>query len=243
MHRRLYARRAPQGAPPEEPASLGAAFELPITWGPDVSLSSAERGFPFRGLSPVRILNVNTRRDRVVRLYDAFGRIDEAAAADLDELLCDARDPANVRTTVLDRRLLQLVFRAAYHFRANKVHVISAFREPGQKSEGRHALGRAIDFRLANVSALALSTYLRGQPRVGVGLYTNPGTQFVHLDVRDQSYFWLDTSAPGRRGRERQLGGGKPVVARDAAYAHSCDWPEGTKPSPALFVEMTESSN
>ena len=60
-----YARRAPQGAPPEEPASLGAAFELPITWGPDVSLSSAERGFPFRGLSPVRILNVNTRRDRV----------------------------------------------------------------------------------------------------------------------------------------------------------------------------------
>ncbi len=235
--------RAPGGTPAEEPAVMPAVVELPVVWGPVLPFSSPERGVPFGSLSPVRIANVNTRKAAALQLYDARGRIEEAAVAELDELLCDARDPGNVRTTVLDRRLLQLLYRAAYHFRAKKVQVISAFREAGQKSEGRHALGRAIDFRLANVSPSALAVYLRGQARVGVGLYTHPGTQFVHLDVRDQSYFWLDTSGPGRRGTMHQMGGGRRVVARDAVYAPSGDWPEGTRPSPALFVDMTENDN
>jgi hypothetical protein len=63
------------------------------------------------------------------------------------------------------------------------------------------------------------------------------------LDVRDQSYFWLDPSGPGRRGRVRPIGGGTQVAARDAAYTPSRDWPEGTKPSPALFVDMSEIDN
>ncbi len=38
---------------------------------------------------------------------------------------------------------------------------------------------------------------------VGVGIY--PSSGFVHVDVRDRSYFWVDASAPGRRNRERGI--------------------------------------
>lgn len=34
---------------------------------------------------------------------------------------------------------------------------------------------------------------------VGVGTYPRSG--FVHVDTRDQSYFWIDYSSPGRRGK------------------------------------------
>jgi hypothetical protein len=38
---------------------------------------------------------------------------------------------------------------------------------------------------------------------VGVGIYPTSG--FVHVDVRDRSYFWVDASAPGHRNRERGI--------------------------------------
>ena len=69
-----------------------------------------------------------------------------------------------------------------------------------------------------------LAAYLRGLPRVGVGIYTHPRTQFVHLDVRDQSYHWLDASPPGVKWREMQLrdaGASK----RDEAWTPARDLP------------------
>jgi len=44
------------------------------------------------------------------------------------------------------------------------------------------------------------------------------GQHRIHVDVRDRSYFWVDSSGPGRRNRERGILG---VIAaqadRDAA--------------------------
>jgi hypothetical protein len=36
-----------------------------------------------------------------------------------------------------------------------------------------------------------------------VGEYPNSG--FVHVDIRARSYFWVDSSQPGGRSRERQV--------------------------------------
>jgi hypothetical protein len=44
-----------------------------------------------------------------------------------------------------------------------------------------------------------LAAYVRKLGFVGVGFYPNSG--FVHLDVRDASYFWIDDSAPGAPNR------------------------------------------
>jgi uncharacterized protein YcbK (DUF882 family) len=225
------ARRSPFATeltdPPLEPSDDD---RLAPSWGPALELADAEQGVPFSSFSGVRVVNVNSRNEAVIRLYDERGRFDETAAAELDRLLADSRDPDNVKMKELDRRVYQLAYRAAYHFHAKVMQVISAYREPKSRDEGRHGAGRALDFRFTSVSAPAVAAYLRQQPRVGVGIYTHPSTQFVHLDDRDRSYFWVDASPPGRHWRERQIG--VPGAAkRDAAYLPKLDWPEGTSPS------------
>ena len=82
----------------------------------------------------------------------------------------------------LDLRLVQLAFRAAYHFGGAPIVIVSATRKG---THGKHGTGDALDFALEGVKARVLAAYLRGTPRAGVGIYTHPKTQYVHLDVRD----------------------------------------------------------
>lgn len=183
----------------------------------------------FDKLPPVSITNINSREVVSTKLYTTSGQLDERAAQRLDSLLCDARDPNDVQTHTMDRRLLQLIFRTAYHFGTNHVEVVSAYRKAVHKHAGVHAQGRAIDFRLSNVTAPILAAYLRTLPRVGVGIYTHPKTQFVHLDVREHSFHWLDASPPRRHWREKNIGS-KALTALDATYKRANDWPEGLPP-------------
>jgi uncharacterized protein YcbK (DUF882 family) len=178
----------------------------------------------FAALPALLIVNQATRERLELKLYDSFGAVDERAAAALDELLCDARKPAQRETTRIDRRTLQLLFKAAYHFRASELEIVSAYRKPGRRHEGPHGVGSAIDFRLRGVTAKELASYLRELPRTGVGVYTHPKTQYVHLDNRENSFHWLDASPPRRRWREKSLGG-RGLVARDAQYAPASDLP------------------
>jgi hypothetical protein len=154
--------------------------------------------------------------------------MDPAALDTLDDLLADRRDPENVATTTMDRRVIQVMYRAAYHFQAHELTVISGFRKAGSRSEGLHALGRAIDFRLQKVPPGALASYLRETARAGVGVYTHPATQYVHLDVRPQSYHWADGSGPGHAAAEWSLGQ-RGLAELDASYEPGDDWPEGTR--------------
>lgn len=185
----------------------------------------------FLTLPALRIENQTTRETAELRLYDAEGRIDEAAAARLDALLCDARDPKHPHTGRLARRTLQLVYKAAYHFRSYQVEVVSAYRKPGRRREGPHGTGAAIDFRLTGVTASVLASFLRAQARTGVGVYTHPKTQYVHLDVREHSFHWLDASPPRRRWREKSIGAAD-LQLRDESYHPALDWPEGLVGAP-----------
>jgi uncharacterized protein YcbK (DUF882 family) len=183
----------------------------------------------FSRLRPVRISSPNAHDSLLARLYDERGQIDESSARKLDALLADCRDPEHVQEIAVDRRTLQLVYRAAYHFRAEQVEVVSAYRAPGRRREGLHGTGRAIDFRLKGVKAAALASYLRTLPRVGVGVYTHKKTQYVHLDVREHSYHWLDASPPGRTWREQRLSDPS-IIRRDTHYTPESDWPEQARP-------------
>jgi hypothetical protein len=110
--------------------------------------------------------------------------------------------------------------KAAYHFGSAHIQIVSGFRS----NAGRHGTGDALDFKLVGVRASILAAYLRDAPRAGVGIYTHPRTQFVHLDVRDVSYHWIDASAPGKHWREgtlRDPGGKK----RDASWTPDWDLP------------------
>lgn len=98
-------------------------------------------------------------------------------------------------------RLLDLVYRAMRHFEAPVVHIISGYRK--DRAGSRHTQGRAIDMALPGVSNEALAEHVRSYGFCGVGIYPKSG--FVHLDVRDRSYFWVDNSLPGERSRSNPI--------------------------------------
>ena len=216
-----FARREPvKAAPLPRKAATKTTLAAPAPHPEPEALAS-----PFASLPSIRIASLGTGESLSIKLYDEGGNVDPESASKLDALLVDARDPDHIEQTELDRRTLKLLFRAAYHFNAKQVEVVSAYRKPGRRREGLHGQGRAIDFKLPGVKPAALAAYLRTLPRVGVGVYTHPRTQFVHLDSRDRSFHWLDASPPGRHWRERSLPDSK-LVARDANYRESMDWPE-----------------
>ncbi|MGD0675401.1 MAG: DUF882 domain-containing protein [Polyangiaceae bacterium] len=178
-------------------------------------------------LDAVDVTNVLTRASARIRLYADDGSIDAGA---LDAFArVSSPDPENVHA--LASRLVQLVVKAAHHFERDvggpkrtgpptRVRIVSAWRAHA----GRHGTGEALDFKLDGVRAAQVAAYLRQLARVGVGVYTNARTQFVHLDVRDESYHWVDASPPGVKWREAMLRdpGAK---KRDAAWTPADDLP------------------
>ncbi len=166
-------------------------------------------------LEPLEVTNPSTGATARISFYDRTGEIDEAARASFERVISRDAEPRALST-----RVEQLVFKAAYHFGAERVAIISGWREHA----GRHSTGEAIDFRLKGVPAASVASYLRGLPRLGVGLYTNPATQFVHVDVREPSFHWVDASPPGVHWRERPIGDRR-ADKRDASYVPEADLP------------------
>ena len=171
-------------------------------------------------LEPIDVVNASTGAKARISLYDRTGEIDEEQRAAFERVI--SRDP---EPHALSQRVEQLLFKTAYQFGARRVFVVSGWRERA----GKHTTGEALDFRLEGVRPASAAAYLRGLPRVGVGTYTNPGTQFVHLDVRDPSFHWVDASPPGVHWRERPIGD-RWVARRDASYAPDMDLVEVPPP-------------
>ena len=166
-------------------------------------------------LPPILVQCANTRAEAEIRLYRSDGQLDPEAADTFAQTVSEKDDVPE-----LNLRTVQLVFKAAYHFKSKKIEIVSAYR----RGRGPHASGDALDFRLAGVGAGALAAYLRTLPRAGVGVYTNPRTLYVHVDAREQSFHWLDASPPGKTWREAPLADGK-RDERDAAWSPANDLP------------------
>ncbi len=173
---------------------------------------------PIRAsLPPLVVRDLRVPEAEEFRLYDGARELNGAEIARFRALLGEGTEvPVHART-------IQLLARASYHFGGARVIVVSSFRK-GQR-HGPHGTGAAIDFQLVGVSASKLASYLRKQPKVGVGVYTHPKTQFVHLDDRETSYHWLDASPPGAHWRERAMKDANRET-RDATYTPAMDLPE-----------------
>jgi hypothetical protein len=235
--------------PPREP-TRGEPAVLPVVLREDPP--SGPRSAPWAApLGPLRFVETRTRAQAVVTLYAADGALDEDAALAVDRVaLAESLEPptfAGAPTVLalprsrraaaiappprLDRRLLRLLVKAAAHFHASEVDLVSTFRDAARPGS-RHRLGEAADFSFPGVTAAALAAHLRGYARVGVGVYTNRRTQFVHLDVRAESYHWADASPPGVSWRESRMTD-RAAPARDEAWAPEQDLPESAAPGVA----------
>ncbi|MGC4068022.1 MAG: DUF882 domain-containing protein [Polyangiaceae bacterium] len=189
--------------------------------------SASSSSMSIRAVAPpLTVVNLNTKEQRAIALYDEFGRIDESALCSLEHLFADYRRRGAPREARVDPRLFQIVYRAAYHFGQSVVELVSGYREPTRRREGLHGKGQAADFKLPGVAAKELAAYLRTIPKLGVGVYSHPKTQYVHVDVRENSFHWIDGSPPRRYWRVRSLGT-RGLDALDEAYVpERDDWPE-----------------
>ncbi|HEX4354013.1 MAG TPA: DUF882 domain-containing protein, partial [Polyangiales bacterium] len=105
--------------------------------------------------------------------------------------------------------LLDLVYQTMRHFAAPFVRMVSGYRQ--DRAGSRHTQGRAIDMVIPGVSNEELVDYVRQFGFCGVGIYPKSG--FVHLDVRESSFFWVDETLPDERSK------GLPVAGDEAKEA------------------------
>jgi hypothetical protein len=193
------------------------------------SAAQAEAAEPrAAGLGFVEVKNRNTEASGKILLYGEDGTLDRGAARSFMRIAGrtkTAPDDAGEDDERLDLRLVQLAIRASYHFDGAPISIISATRA---RTRGKHGTGEALDFALVGVKASLLAAYLRTTPRAGVGIYTHPKTQYVHLDVREASYHWIDASPPGVTWRERLLSDPNRAM-RDASWSASLDLPEALR--------------
>jgi uncharacterized protein YcbK (DUF882 family) len=110
------------------------------------------------------------------------------------------REPGSENAHPVHPRLLTLLLTIQEHFHAGEVRLLSGYRSPWE-GNSNHGKGRAADFVIPGASDDTVASFARTLGFAGVGIY--PTSHFVHLDVRDASYFWVDASAPGRPHRER----------------------------------------
>jgi uncharacterized protein YcbK (DUF882 family) len=145
----------------------------------------------------------------------AHGEHGGFSAEDLDKAAHVLRDPRTGNEHPVDPHTLDLVYRVAAHFNVQEVRIISGYRTPRPGTHSNHGNGRAIDCVFAGVSDEEVAKYARDEGFTGVGTY--PVSGFVHLDVREHSYFWVDSSGPGKRNRTRGILGD--VAAKSDARA------------------------
>ena len=207
----------------EQSPPAGAAPPVPVRSAPAALPAPASRApLPWVArLYPLHIENLNTHAEANLVLYRPDGSVDPQAVESFSAVSVRGDDDV----WPLKTRLVQLAFKTAYHFGAGELVILSAYRPHA----GFHSKCSALDFRLPGVSAKKLAAWLRKLPRAGVGVYTNPRTQFVHLDVRRMSYHWLDASPPRVTWKELHLPDPS-FRARDASYTPASDLPLATPP-------------
>lgn len=137
-------------------------------------------------------------------------------AADLDRVAHLLR-AASGDEHPMDPRTLGLVYRIQMHFGVPEIRVVSGYRVPKPGSRSNHGKGRAVDLVVPGVADEEVARFVREMGFVGVGVY--PTSQFVHVDIRPRSYFWVDFSGPHMKNRERGILGDLAAKSDAAAVA------------------------
>lgn len=218
------AAKPPAPAPPKAPAPKAPAPKPPLAkpaskqaslgtgWAPPAYVAMTKKWHAPAGKAPVDELG---RPKLVLASINGMGRLELSprteqggfSAVDLDRVSHLLRS-ADGSEHPIDPRLLDVAYRLQQHFGAGELRFLSGYRTP-KRLGSNHGYGRAIDLVVAGATDEEVATYARTVGFVGVGIYPTSG--FVHLDVRDRSYFWVDRSGPGKPNKT--VG----ILASDAA--------------------------
>jgi uncharacterized protein YcbK (DUF882 family) len=96
--------------------------------------------------------------------------------------------------TPIDPRLIELLHTIARRT-GQKIMLVSGFRAPmfSTAKLSYHTRGMAADIRIPGMTPLMVRDLVIGMGVKGVGYY--PVSQFVHIDVRDEKAYWIDSGA------------------------------------------------
>jgi uncharacterized protein YcbK (DUF882 family) len=186
------------GAGPIEPASAAAtaymACKQPLVGMHAPSIRSAEADSSGRPMLALTTVNRGESLSVAAAGDDGgFSSVDLDRVAHLLRAMSGDEHPVDPRT-------LGLVYRIQTHFAAPEIRVVSGYRVPKPGSHSNHGKGRAMDLVVPGVADEEVARFARELGFVGVGVY--PTSQFVHVDVRPRSYFWIDYSGPRMKNKE-----------------------------------------
>jgi uncharacterized protein YcbK (DUF882 family) len=195
----------PGGAAPAQYTQAMVGWHAP-TAGQSATLDASGR--------PMLVFKTLNHNETVA--VAAAGERGGFAASDLDKIAHVLRS-ASGDEHPMDPRTIDILYRIQAHFGAQEIRVVSGYRVPKPNNHSNHGKGRAIDFILPGVPDVEVAKFAREIGFVGVGIY--PTSQFVHVDIRPRSYFWVDYSGPGKRNRERGIMGDLALKSDQAALA------------------------
>jgi uncharacterized protein YcbK (DUF882 family) len=151
----------------------------------------AARAVPPERQARFQVESVNTGEQAEVVLDLSTGESEEHAYRKLRHLMRCQRTGAE---TPIDPRLIELLHAIAVRTKA-KILLVSGFRAPMFSSAALsfHTRGMAADIRIPGMTALMVRDLVLSMGVKGVGYY--PVSQFVHVDVRDQKAYWVDSGS------------------------------------------------
>lgn len=165
---------------------------------------------------PAKLVLVSLNSGERVEL-DANAETGDFSARAAEEARWLFRERGTGRSHPVEPLLLDTLYRIQRHFNAPMLRVISGYRAPKPGSHSNHGRGRACDFVVPGASDKDVAMLARSYGFRGVGIYPKSG--FVHVDIRERSYFWVDNSRPGKKNRERGIMAGEAAGADREARA------------------------
>lgn len=147
-----------------------------------------------RGFREVTFRNIHTNRREKLRLFDDNGEVTEEAAEKIRRIWNNSGEGTG---RAIQSRLIKILYFVAVKFDVKEIVIVSGWRDDREHSvTSPHWQGRAADIIVPGVSNARVRDYVRTYGKVGVGTY--PVSGFVHIDVRNRSFFWRDLSGPGQ---------------------------------------------
>jgi uncharacterized protein YcbK (DUF882 family) len=120
----------------------------------------------------------------------------------------------------IDPRLIEMLYHISQRT-GERILLISGFRTPAFAAPNSyHIRGMAADIRIPGMTPLMVRDLARAMGVRGIGYY--PSSQFVHVDLREEPYFWTDLGDSGDgNGVETEGNRSEPIAANAAASAPS----------------------
>ena len=151
---------------------------------------------PLRAIPPERLgrfdlHSVNNAERLEVTLDLATGETEEKSYRSLRHQMRCLRTGAE---TPIDPRLVELLHAIARRT-GTRIDLVSGFRAPmfSTAKLSYHTRGMAADIRIPGMTPLMVRDLVLAMGVKGVGYY--PVSQFVHIDVREEKAYWVDTGA------------------------------------------------